>query len=145
MTLSAGRRSARVAHPEQKLERLAPKAAQRSVALPLAGIGSAATLWPLGDERTFLRNKAICEPTPFLEAFPGDPRDVRVYRRGWWNVTLGAAGGLAALELVEGRVEAPFYLRFVAGELREGVCFVCIPDKAPAKRGGLHLFLPGLH
>ncbi len=80
----------------------------------------------------------------FSGGVTGGAVNVDVYRRRWWYVSLRAAGGLEALEFVEGPVEAPFYGRFVAGELREGVRLVRVPDEGPAEPGGL-VFLLGLH
>ena len=54
---------------------------------------------------------------------------------------MSLAGCLEALEFVQGLIEAALYGRLVAGELREGVCLVCIPDKGSAERGGLRVLL----
>lgn len=62
-----------------------------------------------------------------------------------WDVAPGPAGGLEALELVQGLVEAPLYSRVVAGEFRKAVRFVCTPDKGSAERGGLRVFVRNLH
>ena len=61
----------------------------------------------------FLRNKPI-----FSEIFSGDGSgDVYVYGHGRWDVARGMAGGLEALELVQGLIERPLYGGLVAGEL----------------------------
>jgi hypothetical protein len=49
------------------------------------------------------------------------------------------AGGLEALEFVKGLVEAPFYTRFVAGELGEGVYLFGIPLEGAAERSGIRM------
>ena len=77
--------------------------------------------------RPFLRNKDI------LEVFPRDSRDLHVYNRRRWDVTLGAAGSLEALEFVQGLVEAALYRGFVAGELGEGVHCIGVTDETSAE------------
>jgi hypothetical protein len=48
---------------------------------------------------------------------------------------------LEALEFVQGFVEASLYLGLVAGELREGVRFVGVPDGGADERGALRVEL----
>ena len=60
------------------------------------------------------------------------------------SVSFGATSGLKALELVEGFVESLFQVGLVAGELREGVRPIGVPDEGSAERGGLRV-LPGLY
>ena len=90
----------------------------------MTGKGSAVALWPLVDVALAFAKQSHLRTNGILEVFPGDPRDVHVYRGGWRDVTLGAAGGLEALELVQGLVETPLYGGLVAREFGEGVRFV---------------------
>ena len=59
-----------------------------------------------------LRNKPILSGT-----FPGDSGDVDVYGHWRRDAALGAAGGLEALEFVQGLIKAALYGGLVAGEL----------------------------
>ena len=60
-------------------------------------------------------DQVFTKQSHLLAAFPGDTGDVDVYGRGRRDVALGVAGGLEALKLVQGLVEALPYPRFVAG------------------------------
>ena len=85
-----------------------------------------------------MRNKAISS-----EIFPGHSGDIYVHGYGWCDAALSAAGGLKALEFVQGPVEAALYVGLVAGELGKGVRFIRVPDKGSAE-GGSFLVLLGL-
>src|SRR5215213_4026537 len=103
----------------------------------------------LGCNAHFLRNEPIFQrglyrmPSP--EIFTGDPGDVHVYGHGRRDVALRGAGSLEALQLVIGLVEPALYPCLIAGEFREGVRCVCIPDKGSAERGDLRTMLLALH
>ena len=115
----------------------------RSSSLPLPLFHSA--MLRLGCNAHFLRNEPIFQRGLYRrsspEIFTGDPGDVHVYGHGRRYVALGAGGSLEALQFVIGLVEPPLYLCLVAGELREGGCCVCIPDKGSAECGGLRVLL----
>jgi hypothetical protein len=49
-----------------------------------------------------LRVLCFAKRTHLLRALPGDPGDVDVQAAGGGTLSLGAAGGLETLELVEG-------------------------------------------
>ncbi len=87
--------------------------------------------------------KSTSEIRSFYETNPSSgflPRlsgDLHVHGDWWRNLAVGVAGGLKALELVEGPVEAPLCGGLVAGELGEGIRFVCIPLEGSSERIGL--------
>ena len=59
----------------------------------------------------------------------GDPGDVDLHGGRRRDAAPGAAGGLQALQLVQGVVEAPLYGGLVARELEEGVRPLGVPDE----------------
>ena len=80
----------------------------------------------------------------FSEIFPRNPGDLHVYGNGRWEGALSLAGGLEALEFVQGLEEAALYRGLVAGELRESVALVGIRHEGVTEHCRIS-FLHSLH
>jgi hypothetical protein len=80
----------------------------------------------------------------FSEIFPRNSGDLHVYGNGRWEGALGLAGGLEALEFVQGLEEASLYRGLVAGELRESVALVGIRHEGVTEHCRIS-FLHSLH
>src|SRR5918998_4852399 len=99
----------------------------------------------MGSAPNCVSDQVFTKQSHLLAAFPGDTGDVDVYGSGRRDMALGATCGLETLKLVQGLVEATPYPLFVAGEFGEGVRLVCVAHEGPTERGGLGVFLLGLH
>jgi hypothetical protein len=91
-----------------------------------------------GASRSHASLGSFAKHSHFLsEAFPRDPGYVNVYGYVRRNVASSASGSLEALEFVQAFVKASLYHGLIAGELREGVRFVGVPDGGSDERGAL--------